>query len=977
MAKSERQAHVAALCQALGLPVARGRAAARFADELFAQSAHVHGLTKTVRPLVGYCAALCSDGALSHATIEAAAQYFQEADSPLCPDERRLLHAALEVFPTTRATPTDASPDARHQVARRIAAVARVACLLARPGVRAVGVRDDGNQLDILASTPRRGPIPHWRHATLLWDAVCPRPIGSVRACEGKPPGTGLLHPCATVAECVRRIGQRQLEQFLSRTYGLEYDRDIEFVHEMRVALRRLRAALQTFRKALDGKAQALRDELKWLGAELGEVRDLDVFLAFLRGHAEAAVPSHQPFLQRLVQAMGRQRRQHYRRLLEAFASERFEALATTYLPMARRAPGTENALVPCRRRGARSIASLAPDLLHQRLDRVLQYGRRLSALDSDELHSLRIDCKRLRYAAEFLADLYPGQCSGVVGPMVYMQDALGDVHDADVYRERIEAFARRSRQAMAEPRSAAAPQALIAHLERWRDESLQTAAATWSRFTGSRSQQHVVQIIDAPRRVPVGGSRSHRTQSKRTTRQEKAMSKSRTKELYVGVDVGGTKILAALADASGTLLARDRRATPRDITPEETLEAVFDTVAGALDAGGVAASRLTGIGLSIPGVVDAEAGHVVVTPNMNLTGLEVVPPAQKRFGVPIALGNDVNVGTLGEKWLGAARHASSAVGIFVGTGIGGGVIVDGKLVCGSREGAGEVGHIVMEMGGPLCGCGNRGCLEALASRTAIERDLRAALADGRESIVAELLEDSGDLMKSKVLKRALKAKDPLVTEVMQRAAEILGYACLTVRHLLDPDVIVLGGGVMEACGSFILPIVRQIVAADALAGARPGGYIAEAELGDDAVVLGAVALALQASGHDPLAQEVPPPDYPAITGMALGQVTVGDTTFETDILIRGDGSVKKRKKKATDKKPHTIDADELERLCKGGPRLVVIGTGHSGEATLTPEAALSLQERRIECQMLPTPEAADAFNQATGRKAALLHVTC
>ena len=107
------------------------------------------------------------------------------------------------------------------------------------------------------------------------------------------------------------------------------------------------------------------------------------------------------------------------------------------------------------------------------------------------------------------------------------------------------------------------------------------------------------------------------------------------------------------------------------------------------------------------------------------------------------------------------------------------------------------------------------------------------------------------------------------------------------------------------------------------------------------------------------------------------GQVTVGDTTFETDILIRGDGRVKKRKKKATDKKPHTIDADELERLCKGGPRLVVIGTGHSGEATLAPEAELFLQERRIECQMLPTPEATDAFNQATGRKAALLHVTC
>ena len=332
-------------------------------------------------------------------------------------------------------------------------------------------------------------------------------------------------------------------------------------------------------------------------------------------------------------------------------------------------------------------------------------------------------------------------------------------------------------------------------------------------------------------------------------------MAKKSKDKLYLGVDVGGTKIIAALVKSCGTILVRERRDTPRGGPTKDTVDAILAAMAGALAAGGVKPGQLAAIGLAIAGVVEPDKGRVVVTPNMNLSGLRAEAAIRKVYDVPVAVGNDVNLGTLGEKWLGAARKARSAVGIFVGTGIGGGVIIENKLLRGAREAAGEIGHIVMQPGGPMCGCGNRGCLEALASRSAIERDLREAMAAGRKSVLADLIKKSQGVIKSRALKRALKAKDPLVTQVMRRASEILGYACLTVRHLVDPDVIVLGGGVIEACGGFVLPIVRKIVAADALPGARKGGEIVESELGDDAVPLGAVAIAQELVGESPLAR--------------------------------------------------------------------------------------------------------------------------
>ncbi len=455
-----------------------------------------------------------------------------------------------------------------------------------------------------------------------------------------------------------------------------------------------------------------------------------------------------------------------------------------------------------------------------------------------------------------------------------------------------------------------------------------------------------------------------------------------RDKKLIVGVDVGGTKIMAALVKPSGSILARKRASTPRgSVTPEDTVKAVVELIHYVLAEEKVSPRDLAAIGVGVPGVVDADEGYVVVTPNMNLTGLHLSKLIQEEFRVPVALGNDVNLGTLGEKWLGAGRYASSAVGIFVGTGVGSGIIIDNQLLRGSREAAGEIGHIVMQIGGPLCGCGNRGCLEALASRSAIERDIREAVAAGKKTVLTRLLGTDFRVIRSRMLKQALQQNDALVRKVVRKAAEVLGYACLTVRHLLDPDVIILGGGVVEACEEFILPVVKEIFASDALPGAHCGRGIVPSELGDDAVVLGAVAIAQKAIGREVLQAAVAGlPEYPVLEETQFGRVTVNGRTYKSDLVLRGDGKIKRRNKqaaKAAYGTSHEIGPDEVKKVLKGDVGILVLGTGQQGQAALTAEAEHLLQQRGVTVVSAPTPMALREYNRARGPKAAILHVTC
>ena len=451
-------------------------------------------------------------------------------------------------------------------------------------------------------------------------------------------------------------------------------------------------------------------------------------------------------------------------------------------------------------------------------------------------------------------------------------------------------------------------------------------------------------------------------------------------RELYLAVDIGGTKILAALVDASGIALCREKCPTPREKGHEPLCDTLEKTITGLLDkSDGVALGDITAMGIGVPGVVDMEQGLVVVTPNMGLSNTQLGPICEKLFGLPVVLGNDCNVGILGERWLGSARDAESAMGILVGTGVGGGFIQGSQVWSGSRGLAAEIGHIVMQIDGPLCGCGNRGCLEALASRTAIERDLHAAISAGRTSVLTELLTEENQLIRSGILRQALALGDTLVTEVIQHAADVLGHACLTVSHLLDPEVIVLGGGVIEACSEYMVPIIQKIVADDKLGTPEHVARVLVSSLGDDAVLLGATALARLHVGKNPFKKRYEVlPAYSPIDKRKNGNWEVGAKKYESDFFVTASGKAKRRKLLQDETEmttPQCLTRQHLERPCRGGPHKLFIAAGSSGDISLTDDAQLYLQQRAIEWHVASLEKAMKAYNDFPHRKAAMVYL--
>jgi glucokinase len=260
--------------------------------------------------------------------------------------------------------------------------------------------------------------------------------------------------------------------------------------------------------------------------------------------------------------------------------------------------------------------------------------------------------------------------------------------------------------------------------------------------------------------------------------------------------------------------------------------------------------SDIAGVCSAAPGALNPEDGIVRLAPNIE--GWEDIPFAKllsdQLSGTPVFIENDANLGALGELTLGAAQGVKNMVGIFVGTGIGGGIVLDGKIWRGSHMTAGEIGHVVVLAEGPVCGCGNRGCLESVASRTAIERDIRLGLRTGRESMVPELLKQAGrERMTSGILAQAYEARDPLVYEVITRAQHYLGIFIGSTINYIDPDMIVVGGGVAEALGEAYVEPVRAVAYQYAMNRKDARNVkIVLAKLEDHAALLGAAVYARQ-----------------------------------------------------------------------------------------------------------------------------------
>ena len=312
-----------------------------------------------------------------------------------------------------------------------------------------------------------------------------------------------------------------------------------------------------------------------------------------------------------------------------------------------------------------------------------------------------------------------------------------------------------------------------------------------------------------------------------------------------IGVDLGGTKMLVGAVDGQGKV-----EHVMRDLThAEEGAEAVIDRLAALCRR--VRAARGPGrpvaaVSVGVPGGVDIVAGVVDKAPNLGWVDVPLAAELEKRLGARVFLDNDVRVAVLGEHAHGVGRGTKTMVGVWVGTGIGGGVIIDGKLHQGARGVAGEIGHSMVDPRGPKCKCGNRGCIEALASRTSIERDLRVAIADGLKSSALKRIKKKGrEQLTSGIIDRLLSDEDPAMMKVFARAQGALGRFTANLINTLDPEVVVFGGGIAERLGERFVAPIREVAHAHLLSKRDLDRVrVVATQLGEVAPIVGAAHLA-------------------------------------------------------------------------------------------------------------------------------------
>ena len=306
-----------------------------------------------------------------------------------------------------------------------------------------------------------------------------------------------------------------------------------------------------------------------------------------------------------------------------------------------------------------------------------------------------------------------------------------------------------------------------------------------------------------------------------------------------VGVDVGGTNVEVGLVGDDHEVVERGKQNTP-DGGPEAVLDVIAELVEG-LDG------EPSAIGLGIPGVV--HEGRALTVPNLPGWGepVDLVAALSQRTGLDVVLGNDANVGLLGEWLAGAAKGARDVLGVWLGTGVGGGLVLDGRPYLGARGAAGEVGHVVVRQGGQLCSCGRRGCVEAYAGRRSMEAAVAAQVAAGRTSSLDDIRREKGkESFTSSVWEDALEDGDEVAVEVFAAGIEALGAGIGSVLNVLDVDLVVIGGGLAEKLGS---DLADRVEAASRRWVMRPGPQLrfVAADLGDDSGVVGAAALARSA----------------------------------------------------------------------------------------------------------------------------------
>lgn len=317
------------------------------------------------------------------------------------------------------------------------------------------------------------------------------------------------------------------------------------------------------------------------------------------------------------------------------------------------------------------------------------------------------------------------------------------------------------------------------------------------------------------------------------------------SKPVIIGVDLGATNIEAAAVQGEDILASKKKKTRAREGV-DVVIERIGKTVHKVMEKMDAGPDDYDAMCIGAPGAIDIDAGVVNSAPNLGWTNVPLGERLEEELGLPVIVDNDVNIGVLGEHVYGAGKGSLDMIGIFVGSGIGGGLILGGTPHYGWRGVAGEIGHMVVKPQGRQCGCGRYGCVEAYSSKTAMEAIMQEEMDRGRSTEVFEIMEDKGkQKLTSSVIEASLDAGDALMEETIQNAQYYLGILTANLVNVLDPEVIVFGGGVVERLGQdFIDPIGRTARQHYLQREGAEQIRLVPAALGDDAGPVGAAVLA-------------------------------------------------------------------------------------------------------------------------------------
>ena len=315
------------------------------------------------------------------------------------------------------------------------------------------------------------------------------------------------------------------------------------------------------------------------------------------------------------------------------------------------------------------------------------------------------------------------------------------------------------------------------------------------------------------------------------------------TKDKYIGIDLGGTKILTAVADDNGEIIARVKLATETELGQERIKKNIFKSIYKVLEKTDIKIEKIKSIGIGSPGPLNVEKGIIYESANLPIKNMEIVELIEEETGVNTYLQNDANTAALGEKVFGAGKEADDLLYITISTGVGGGIIINGKIYYGHTGNAGEIGHMTVDPTGPQCGCGNYGCLESFSSGTAIKNMAKKAIENDESTLIKKLAKDQK--LSAKLVAKAAEKGDQKALDIFAKAGYYLGIGIANLVNIFNPEMIILGGGVLKA-KEYFLDRAKEEFKKRALKAPADIVKIKEAVLEDEIGVKGAIALAMQ-----------------------------------------------------------------------------------------------------------------------------------